>query len=67
MNVLGLSSYAEDPKSAANSISRLLQSAKEHIPQDEWSKTPITLKATAGKFLITRSREPLLKGKAQYS
>ena len=50
---LGLSSYAEDPKSAAKSISKLLQTAKEHIPQEQWAHTPITLKATAGKLTST--------------
>jgi Golgi nucleoside diphosphatase len=44
----GLSSFADDPKSAADSIGKLLHAAKRHIPQDQWPKTPITLKATAG-------------------
>jgi hypothetical protein len=48
----GLSSYAEDPKSAAESISKLLHAAKSHIPEEQWATTPITLKATAGnKYL----------------
>jgi len=47
-SIPGLSSYAEDPKSAAESISKLLHAAKQHIPEEQWSTTPITLKATAG-------------------
>lgn len=57
----GLSSYADDPKSAAKSISKLLQTAKEHIPQEQWAQTPITLKATAGKLTTLSGSGKLLE------
>lgn len=32
----------------AESISKLLEEAKSYVPKDQWSKTPLALKATAG-------------------
>lgn len=42
----GLSSYADDPKAAAESVQKLLAKAKIFIPQEYWAATPIALKAT---------------------
>ena len=44
----GLSSYADTPRGAAESIKRLLAEAKSFIPKSGWAETPLTLKATAG-------------------
>lgn len=48
----GLSSFAEEPVKAGQSVAELLAAAKERIPAKYWSSTPITLKATAGLRLL---------------
>eukprot|EP00088_Acartia_fossae_P011451 TRINITY_DN15819_c0_g1_i3.p1 TRINITY_DN15819_c0_g1~~TRINITY_DN15819_c0_g1_i3.p1 ORF type:complete len:426 (-),score=53.73 TRINITY_DN15819_c0_g1_i3:391-1668(-) len=48
----GLSSYADQPKKAAESINRLIALAKGRIPEQYWPSTPISLKATAGLRLL---------------
>eukprot|EP00775_Hariotina_reticulata_P010825 gene10826-10982_t len=49
----GLSSYAFEPKTAANSLQPLLKFAKEKVPEDQWSRTPIQLMATAGLRMLS--------------
>ena len=44
----GLSSYADTPRGAAESITKLLAEAKSFIPKSGWAETPLTLRATAG-------------------
>ncbi|XP_062002735.1 apyrase 2-like [Rosa rugosa] len=44
----GLSSYAADPRSAANSLTDLLQKAEAAVPQDLRPFTPVRVGATAG-------------------
>jgi len=57
----GLSSYAADPVSGADSISSLLSLAKERIPSSHWSQVPVTLRATAGlRLLPPQQAEALL-------
>ena len=41
---------------AGESVQELLKSAKERIPAKYWSKTPITLKATAGLRLLPQEQ-----------
>lgn len=48
----GLSSYAEAPELAAESVRELLDLARRVVPQRQWGSTPITLKATAGLRLL---------------
>lgn len=48
----GLSSFADEPKKAAATISQLLKKAKDKIPKDMWKTTPVALKATAGLRLL---------------
>ena len=52
----GLSSYGNDPtkkpEDAGESIKPLVEFAKQHIPPDQVSNTPILLKATAGMRLL---------------
>ncbi len=52
----GLSSFAENPSKAGDSIMELLNAAKDRIPKRYWHKTPITLKATAGLRLLPKSQ-----------
>ena len=48
----GVSSYANNPRGAAESILKLLDEAKSFIPESAWAQTPLTLKATAGMRLL---------------
>jgi ectonucleoside triphosphate diphosphohydrolase 5/6 len=48
----GLSSYADAPKDAADSLDELLAKAKKRVPESARSITPIVLKATAGLRLL---------------
>jgi len=48
----GLSSYADQPHLAAQSVQKLISIAKERIPEKFHSLTPISLKATAGLRLL---------------
>ena len=56
----GLSSYAEKPSDGAASISALLDLAKERIPEAAWSRTPVTLRATAGLRLLPQQQSEAL-------
>jgi len=48
----GLSSFADKPEDAARSLTTLLNEAKAVIPQSEWPRTLLTMKATAGLRLL---------------
>ncbi|XP_011268404.1 ectonucleoside triphosphate diphosphohydrolase 5 isoform X1 [Camponotus floridanus] len=52
----GLSSFADNPKDAARSLTILLNKAKTVIPQSEWSRTLLTMKATAGLRLLPEAK-----------
>ena len=56
----GLSSYASEPAQGAASISALLDLAKERIPKAAWSRTPVTLRATAGLRLLPQAQSEAL-------
>ncbi|CAD5115256.1 DgyrCDS4250 [Dimorphilus gyrociliatus] len=58
----GLSAYSENPSNAAKSLENLLNRAKEYIPEKHWTKTPISLYATAGlRLLSERKAEEILE------
>lgn len=48
----GLSMFADKPEDAAKSLTMLLNEAKTVIPQSEWPRTLLTMKATAGLRLL---------------
>mmetsp|Transcript_764 Transcript_764/g.1018 ORF Transcript_764/g.1018 Transcript_764/m.1018 type:complete len:257 (+) Transcript_764:1-771(+) len=48
----GLSSFANDPQKAGDSIKGLLDFMREHIPVAERSSAPVYLKATAGLRML---------------
>jgi len=52
----GLSAYADKPADAAKSLEVLLTKARAFIPKEEWSSTPISLKATAGLRLLPKEK-----------
>ena len=49
----GLSSYAKNPKEVEKPLNILLQKAKSKIPESEWSRTPLSMRATAGLRLLS--------------
>lgn len=52
----GLSSYADKPTEGADRLKDLIAKAQNFIPQDKWSTTPISLKATAGLRLLPKAK-----------
>ncbi|XP_031617363.1 ectonucleoside triphosphate diphosphohydrolase 5 isoform X2 [Contarinia nasturtii] len=57
----GLSFYHDKPAEGAESIKGLLAKAKDFVPEEMWSKTPLVLKATAGlRLLLPVEAENLL-------
>ncbi|KAF3667060.1 Apyrase [Capsicum annuum] len=58
----GLSSYAKDPKAAANSLVPLLEGAEGAVPQELQSETPLELGATTGlRMLKGNAAEKILQ------
>lgn len=56
----GLSSYADEPTKAVQSVDNLLKVAKKVIPQSKWMSTPIVLKATAGLRLLPGKKSQII-------
>jgi len=52
----GLSAYHDDPSGARAGLEKLLEAAKERVPEEHRSTTPITLKATAGLRLLPKEK-----------
>lgn len=52
----GLSSFADDVSGGVGTIDRLLDYAREYIPKEDWSSTPLELKATAGLRLLPEEK-----------
>jgi len=57
----GISNYTNNPEQAGISLQSLVEYAKEYVPEDQWAKTPIYLKATGGMRLLNLTQqEPIL-------
>ena len=61
----GLSSFATSPSSGADTISQLLELARERVPRDKRSSVPVTLKATAGLRLLPEDQSQALISSVQ--
>ncbi|XP_017265039.1 ectonucleoside triphosphate diphosphohydrolase 5 [Kryptolebias marmoratus] len=48
----GLSEYRNNPEEGGNTIRQLLKIAKKTVPEEEWKRTPVVLRATAGLRLL---------------
>ncbi|KAM3595054.1 uncharacterized protein V6R79_017695 [Siganus canaliculatus] len=58
----GLSAYKDNPKEGGNTIRQLLKIAKKTVPEEDWVRTPVVLKATAGLRLLPQDKaDALLK------
>lgn len=53
----GLSSFANNPEDAGESLSGLIEFLKSQVPENYWSKTPIWVKATAGLRLLALDKK----------
>ena len=63
----GLSSFAEDPSKAGESLRGLVDFVKTQVPDSDWELTPIWLKATAGlRMLSTETSEAILSSVRKY-
>ena len=61
----GLSSHADSPRGAADSISKLLAEAKAFVPESGWAETPLTLRATAGLRLLPKQQSDAIIGEVE--
>nr|XP_055041868.1 ectonucleoside triphosphate diphosphohydrolase 5 isoform X1 [Misgurnus anguillicaudatus] len=61
----GLSAYADTPEIAGHTIRELLKVAMRTIPSDEWRRTPLLLRATAGFRLLPTSKAQALLQEVQ--
>ena len=58
----GLSSFASAPSEAGASLSPLTDFMREEIPEEQWSRSPVFLKATAGLRMVDAGpREAILE------
>ncbi|XP_061552134.1 ectonucleoside triphosphate diphosphohydrolase 5 [Phycodurus eques] len=52
----GLSAYKDNPEEGGNTVRQLLKIAKKTVPEEEWKRTPVVLKATAGLRLLPEDK-----------
>ncbi|KAJ0009045.1 hypothetical protein NQD34_016460 [Periophthalmus magnuspinnatus] len=52
----GLSSYKDNPEEGGNTIRQLLKIAKKTVPEEDWRRTPVVLRATAGLRLLPQEQ-----------
>ena len=61
----GLSSFANNPSDAANSMIKLMEFMKMNIPESSWGYTPVFLKATAGMRMLAKDQQVAIMGSVQ--
>uniref|UniRef100_A0A665X093 nucleoside diphosphate phosphatase n=1 Tax=Echeneis naucrates TaxID=173247 RepID=A0A665X093_ECHNA len=61
----GLSAYKDNPEEGGNTIRQLLKIAKKTVPEEEWRRTPVVLKATAGLRLLPEDKASALLKEVQ--
>ncbi|KAF7201878.1 ectonucleoside triphosphate diphosphohydrolase 5 [Nothobranchius furzeri] len=61
----GLSEYKDKPEEGGNTIRQLLKIAKKTVPEEEWKRTPVVLKATAGLRLLPEEKANALLKEVQ--
>ncbi|XP_025034124.1 ectonucleoside triphosphate diphosphohydrolase 6 isoform X1 [Pelodiscus sinensis] len=61
----GLSAYADDVDKSAQGIQELLEVAKNEVPVELWTFTPLVLKATAGLRLLPGEKAKKLLNKVR--
>ncbi|KAF7665822.1 hypothetical protein LDENG_00130560 [Lucifuga dentata] len=61
----GLSAYKDNPDEGGNTIRQLLKIAKKTVPEEEWKRTPVVLKATAGLRLLPEDKAKALLKEVQ--
>ncbi|XP_041827015.1 ectonucleoside triphosphate diphosphohydrolase 5 isoform X1 [Melanotaenia boesemani] len=61
----GLSEYKDNPGEGGNTIRQLLKIAKKTVPEEEWRRTPVVLKATAGLRLLPEEKANALLKEVQ--
>uniref|UniRef100_A0A3B5AIN5 nucleoside diphosphate phosphatase n=1 Tax=Stegastes partitus TaxID=144197 RepID=A0A3B5AIN5_9TELE len=52
----GLSAYKDNPEEGGNTVRQLLRIAKKTVPEEDWRRTPVVLKATAGLRLLPEDK-----------
>uniref|UniRef100_A0A673WLD5 nucleoside diphosphate phosphatase n=1 Tax=Salmo trutta TaxID=8032 RepID=A0A673WLD5_SALTR len=61
----GLSAYADIPEMGGYTVRQLLKVAKKTVPQLDWKRTPLVLKATAGLRLLPPEKAQALLEQVQ--
>uniref|UniRef100_A0A8C8HDN3 nucleoside diphosphate phosphatase n=1 Tax=Oncorhynchus tshawytscha TaxID=74940 RepID=A0A8C8HDN3_ONCTS len=61
----GLSAYADMPEMGGYTVRQLLKVAKKTVPQLDWKRTPLVLKATAGLRLLPPEKAQALLEQVQ--
>uniref|UniRef100_A0A8C5EJK5 nucleoside diphosphate phosphatase n=1 Tax=Gouania willdenowi TaxID=441366 RepID=A0A8C5EJK5_GOUWI len=61
----GLSAYKDNPEEGGNTVRQLLKIAKKTVPEEDWPRTPVVLKATAGLRLLPEDKAHTLLKEVQ--
>ncbi|XP_051942588.1 ectonucleoside triphosphate diphosphohydrolase 5 [Hippocampus zosterae] len=62
----GLSAYKDNPEEGGNTVRQLLKIAKKTVPEEEWRRTPVVLKATAGLRLLPEDKAVALLNEVRH-
>ncbi|XP_057714508.1 ectonucleoside triphosphate diphosphohydrolase 5 [Corythoichthys intestinalis] len=62
----GLSAYKDNPEEGGNTVRQLLKIAKKTVPEEEWKRTPVVLKATAGLRLLPEDKANALLNEVRH-